>query len=170
MAVPFVAKALISQSADNTKVIFTDDSNYTTNTDGITTGSVASRSVAITDALGAPVATVPMTLQGDASFSGNYPLTKDVYYAFAFLITLTDTTTKSGTTTYVTIGFYNSKYMIIMENNLADCGCRGGICSDLTWAMHNKNVAILFASKSMGVLSQDSIDAANSFLDNILNG
>lgn len=170
MAVPFVAKTIISQSADNTKVIFTDDSNYSTNTDGITTGSVASRSVAITDGTGAPVATVPMTLQDGGSWAGDYTITKDVFFAFLFTITLTNTTTKTGTTTYVTIGFYNTKYITVMENNLGDCGCKGGICSDVTWAMHNKNVAIIFASKNMGLLSQQSIDAANAFLDNIING
>lgn len=170
MAVPFVAKPVISQSADNTKVIFTDGSNYSTNTDGISLGSVASRSVVITDSLGAPVATVPMTLQTDGSYSGQQAITKDQYYSYQLTITLTNTTTKVGTATYVTTGFYNTSYLTIMQNKLGDCNCKGGICSDLTWGMHNKNAAVGFGSKAMGLLSQQSIDAANSLLNNILNG
>lgn len=170
MSVLFVAKAKLSQSADNTKAIFTDGSNYATNTEGISLASIASRSVAIKDSLGAAVATVPMTLQDDGSYAGNWSVAKDFAYSYILTLTLTNATTKVGTTTYVLIGYYNEAFMKVMENKLGDCNCKGSVCSDLTWSMHNKNAAILFASKGLLVLAQASIDAANAFVNNILNG
>ena len=169
---PFVAQPLIKQSGDATTIIIVDNSNYSTNTDGVTAAAVLSRSVAVTDASGNPVATVLLTLQTDGSYSGTLPVTKDYYYAYLLTITLPGSVTKTGTTTYVSVQYYNNTLIAIVQNNQGDCGCcdSGSLCTNLFWAMHNYNAAIILAAKAMGLLSQQSIDAANTFLNTILNG
>lgn len=170
MANPFIVKPVISQTDDPTTVKVTDDSNYGTNDDGITTGMVISRTAIITDYLGNTVNTILLTLQLDGSWAASQVLTKDVYYAFNLVVELSGPLEKTGNTDYVTIGYYNQKFLSIMVNQMGDCGCDDGICSDLGWARHYKEAALLAGLKSQGANAQKFIDASNSFLDDILNG
>lgn len=171
MAVPFVAQVKIAQSGDASNIIMIDDSNYLTNTEGITAVEVISRSVLIKDDNGATVGTVALTLQDDGSYSGLFPIAKDFYYSYLMTLTLPASVTKTGTTNYVSIGYWNNAFLQVMTNYLGDCGCsKGGICTDVSWSRALRDAAIIFADKGMGVLSQNSIDAANQFLTNILNG
>lgn len=168
---PFAAKLVVVQSDDNETLTFKDESNYTNNSDGIGKGTVTARSVQINDGAGAPVATLPMTLLGDDGFYYvNYTISKDVYYASVLSLTLPGPITKTGADNYLSIGFYNAAFQQVMENNLGDCGScnKGKICSDVTWSQHLKNAAVLFAVRALGILAQDAIDAANSFINNVL--
>lgn len=170
MANPFLVKPVISQTDDPTTVKVTDGSNYGANDDGITTGDVLSRTVEITDYLGSLVDTILLSLQTDGSWAASQPINKDVYYDFNLVVELSGPLEKMGDTNYVTIGYYNQKFLTVMVNKMGDCGCDDGICSPLGWARHYKEAALLAGLKSQGANAQKFIDASNSFLDDILNG
>lgn len=171
MSVAFVVKPLVSQSGDNTNLIIIDSSNYTTNTEGITSAEVISRSVAVTDSMGNAVATVLLVADGNGNFTGELPVIADFFYSYLLTITLPASVVKTGNTTYVSTGYYNAVFISVMTKQLGDCGCCSGtLCTNLFWASQNYNASIIFGAKNLGDLAQQSIDAANQFVNSAING
>ena len=167
MANPFVVKPAITQTDDPTVVIITHGSNYGNNDSNIQLRDPSSRIVTITDSQNNVVATLPMTLVNGV-WQAQQVINKDVYYSYSLVVTVS-ATPYTGTTNYVTIGFYNQKFLQIMVDELGDCGCDSGLCTPVMWGRTYKDAAILAALKAQATNSQSFIDAANQFLNDVIN-
>lgn len=161
MALPFAVSTSAVQSSDGLVVSFYDDSNYSDNTEGYDKSDFTTNTIVIKDATGA-------ILQTSNFLSSNivtYNQTKDHWFTTERLL--------EGVATYEKTEKFPLK--LITTNKLQTvlgAGCCQGVTNarNLCEANAYINGANYAAPSGNSVAWQNDIDAANLFLDNILNG
>lgn len=155
----------VTQSDDCKYLIFTDSSNYTDNTQGITPDQIVSRSVAIYDADNVLLETISLVLDADSGeYIGQHVITKDIYTSSQLSFIGPGPVTYTGIDNYTSIGFYNKAFTAAMNTNGCSCDTPDAACSDITWSQNNKRASVIFGSRGFGALSQTLIDRANTMV------
>lgn len=144
-----VVKGEVTQSLDGRDLTFTDQST------GV--GTLISRILVIYDADGDILTTINM----GGTLTAPYDITADAYFSFVETI-IDNTGTYTLIVNYLSTTFYEITYAPL-ANKLDCCSCEEK-CLNIYKSDIAKNVAELFASRSVAALAQSNIEDANALL------
>jgi len=159
---PFVPKVVITQSADGKTLTITDQSNFDTNTDGVSVGDISQFGISIFDKSSNLLQQLNMNYP-----TATYAITRDLFLRFHLAYV-------DGATTYqADVKFLSTQFYSIAERKVAakiacDCGCNDLLCYPASKALQNKNAAITAFLTGDDVSAQQAIHDANTLIQQAL--
>ena len=160
MAIPFQPSVSLSQSASGETVVITDNSNYSTNTEGITLGNIGTRQDIITDGLGNAIQTI---IFAPSSLTAEITVTKDYYLSNALDFTLGTGEHRTGLENALMNNFYNNSARDV-SRKLRCCNCNK-LCNAAVKADLANSEAVTATLFNVPSEAQNAIDDANTLIN-----
>lgn len=158
MAVPFKPFVVISQALLGSPLTITDQSNFATNTDGVTVNNIDDFGVVIFDKNDQQLQALSLDYP-----TGSYAITKDLFLRF-HLAYIKGATTYEADVTFLSTQFYELMARKVAACQKCGCGCKDLLCGNATKALQNKNAAVSALIAGDYVNAQQAIDDANTFI------
>lgn len=160
MAVPFVPAVSLSQSASGGIVTITDESPYSTNTDGVTLENIGARLDNVYDGLGNLIQAITFT---PGQLTATLDIAKDYYLNNQLAFTLANSSVVTGVDNYLAANYYNNAAREV-SRKLRCCNCHH-LCNNAVKADLAYNEAVTATLFNVPSEAQNAIDDANSLIN-----
>lgn len=161
----FSASGSVTVSPDGKTQTFHDDSNYSSNSDGILLTNILGRVLTVYNSDGSVFTTGSFN---PTSLTYDVAVTFDKAFIYQLVVTIANSTTKTGTVTYLSTAFYNNTQRDLA--NKLNCTCtKNGLCSSMSKARELYYSAISSNLFGDNVSAQAEISAANTYLNQKTN-
>lgn len=159
---PFAISISLTPLQDGNKIGIVDQSNYVTNTDGITAASFVSRAVIVKGSDGSVFATVLMVNSGNGIFQAIVSVDKDRYFEYGIKFIKPDST-------FITSTIVNTSndigYLLAAKNYVnINCKKKCGDANNFIWGILGLNVAKYYGDYGSPQVAQSILDDANKLL------
>lgn len=155
MAVPFKPFVVISQALLGSPLTITDQSNFATNTDGVTVNNIDDFGVVIFDKNDQQLQVLSLDYP-----TGSYAITKDLFLRF-HLAYIKGATTYEADVTFLSTQFYDVLARKVAGMQGCGCNCKNELCGPAGKALQAKNAAVSAFIAGDDVDAQQKIDDAN---------
>lgn len=156
MASPFLPSVLISQDLSGTPLTATDNSNYASNTDGVTDNNIATRVINVLDE-NDNVIGGPFNMAKDTPIT--FPITKDGFFRFNLVFTSTAPVVYTGNTKYLSVQYYKNTQKNIAPQLRCSCPANENLLKFMSRARE------LYEAAMNSFITGDDVSAALNITD-----